>query len=98
MVIKHTKEMKEATEFYKKWYFKTQGIECGEPLSNELIIIKFAEEFAAEQIKELTEGVNKTIEAWESLDEGHYSIDTISDWLLKQMKPAIDKLRELNKP
>ena len=41
------------------------------------------------------------ITAWESLDEGHYDSDTISDlktilliWLYDDMKPVIDKFRD----
>ena len=42
-----------------------------------------------EEIEDAKEIVN----AWESLKEGNYDSDTISDWLMDDMKPVIDKFR-----
>jgi hypothetical protein len=86
-------------EYYKKWYFKTQGIECGEPLSNELVIIKFAEEFAAEQNKELKE--NAMIAAMiaddkiKELMKDCSSYATNIDLLIGDLEGAQDKIKEL---
>jgi hypothetical protein len=39
--------------------------------------------------------INKIIDAWENLEGGvDYSPKTIEDWLVKDMKPVIDKARK----
>jgi hypothetical protein len=38
--------------------------------------------------------VKKLIKAWESLEEGNHSPKVIAKWLLEDMKPEIDNLRE----
>lgn len=37
------------------------------------------------------------VDAWENLDEGHYSAAEIQNWLVYYMKPAIDKIRKILK-
>ncbi len=44
------------------------------------------ERFTIEDAKEM-------VKAWESLPEGDYNSETISDWLMDDMKPVIDKFR-----
>lgn len=44
------------------------------------------ERFTIEDAKEM-------VKAWESLPEGNYDSDTISEWLMDDMKPVIDKFR-----
>jgi hypothetical protein len=83
-------------EFYKKWYFKTQGIECGEPLSNELVIIKFAEEFAAEQNKALKEKAEKVVEVY-ILTTPTDNVSGSTMVVSKLAKPIIELNEELNK-
>jgi hypothetical protein len=34
------------------------------------------------------------VEAWDSLPDGHYSPDIITEWLVDDMKPVIDVARE----
>jgi hypothetical protein len=85
-----------AEEFYKKWYFKTQGIECGEPLSNELVIIKFAEEFAAEQNKALKEKAEKVVEVY-ILTTPTDNVSGSTMVVSKLAKPIIELNEELNK-
>jgi hypothetical protein len=83
-----------AEEFYKKWYFKTQGIECGEPLSNELVIIKFAEEFAAEQIKELTAEKQHILNAMARGEQLSYELNWDGKSEKDQDKQRIKELKE----
>ena len=44
------------------------------------------ERFTIDDAKEM-------VKAWESLQEGDYDSDIISDWLMDDMKPVIDKFR-----
>jgi len=44
------------------------------------------ERFTIDDAKEM-------VSAWESLPEGNYDSKTISDWLMDDMKPVIDKFR-----
>jgi hypothetical protein len=44
-------------------------------------------EFTIKDAKEI-------VKAWESLPEGDYDSETISDWLIDDMKPIIDKFRK----
>ena len=44
------------------------------------------ERFTIDDAKEM-------VKAWESLPEGAYDSYTISDWLMDDMKPVIDKFR-----
>ena len=44
------------------------------------------ERFTIEDAKEM-------VTAWESLPEGDYDSDTISEWLVEKMKPVIDNFR-----
>ena len=49
---------------------------------------------ADKKIAELEQRIKTVIEAWELLGEGPYRSSTIPEWLLNEIKPAIDKLRE----
>ena len=40
-----------------------------------------------------TDDAKEIVNAWESLPEGNYNCNTISDWLMDDMKPVIDKFR-----
>tara|TARA_R110000765_G_scaffold38845_1_gene84932 strand:- start:1715 stop:1927 length:213 start_codon:yes stop_codon:yes gene_type:complete len=44
------------------------------------------ERFTIDDAKEM-------VKAWGSLPEGDYDSETISDWLMDDMKPVIDKFR-----
>jgi hypothetical protein len=40
-----------------------------------------------------TDDAKDVVKAWEILSEGQYDVETIQNWLIDDMKPAIDKLR-----
>lgn len=44
--------------------------------------------------KKLKQSAENLIKAWESLSGGNHSPRIIGRWLLDDMKPAIDELRE----
>lgn len=35
------------------------------------------------------------IRAWESLPEGHHSVDNMQEWIVEKLAPAIRKCREV---
>ena len=38
--------------------------------------------------------LKEIVEAWESLPEGEHSYSIIQNWLVEDMKPAIDNIRK----
>lgn len=57
-----------------------------EPINPPLLIASIIERFTIDDAKEM-------VNAWERLPEGDYDSETISDWLMDDMKPVIDKFR-----
>lgn len=45
-------------------------------------------------LSEAIEVLKNTLKAWDKLTPGMYNKSTIEFWLLEDMKPAIDKIRE----
>lgn len=41
--------------------------------------------------------LQEIVSAWEELPEGFYSSDKIEEWLVEDMKPVIDKIRNFLK-
>lgn len=46
------------------------------------------------KFKNQKELLERIIKSWEKLGEGSYSVKTIQYWLLNDMKPSIDLIRE----
>jgi len=56
-----------------------------------LVLIPFRDEIY--KTTEPIDLIKEMVAAWDSLPEGNYSPDIMSDWLMDSMKPVIDKFR-----
>ena len=58
---------------------------------------KYSEAYHQYRLKESKDYsvIHSIIESWECLPEGNHSPEVVAKWLLEDMKPSIDKIRQL---